>query len=126
MRFPFISSSLYTLPLTTHNSRQFLFGTPVSMVGVAKLAETLKGNENREAEMEDLNLSETIRLKKLKDVFLKNNISRQVKKTSGHMEAFVTLMTKTIPKKNTLKEVRLEFVGIVWTKIGPAHTANFF
>ncbi len=45
----------------THNSRQFLFGTPVSTAGAAELAAELKGNENGEAEIEDLNLSETIR-----------------------------------------------------------------
>jgi hypothetical protein len=38
------------------------------------------------------------------------------------MKTFKTFVTETIAKKNTLEGARLEFVGIIWTKIGPTCT----
>ncbi len=41
---------------------------------------------------------------------MKDDISGNVETSSGHMETFITFMTKTIPKKDT----RESEVGVCW------------
>ena len=59
-----------------------------------------------------------------KDMFVKNNIPRDIDTASRDVKTFITLMECTIAKKDALFGTKLKFVFIEWTQIGPDGTAK--
>ena len=57
---------------------------------------------------------------------MKDNITGYIEAINRHMIAFVTFMAKIITKKNTLKRMRLEFIGVIGMKIRPTRTTKNF
>ena len=65
-------------------------------------------------------------MKKWEQSFKKDNITRNIETTSGKVKTFVATMEKTITQKNTLERMGLEFMRIIWPKIGPTSTPKGF
>ena len=70
--------------------------------------------------------STNIRIKRSKweNILIKDNISRNIDTTSGHIKAFNSFMTRTISKENTPFRSEREFMLVIWTKVGPASTTK--
>ena len=63
-------------------------------------------------------------MRERKNIFIKNNITRDVDTISRNMETFVTFVRRTVTKEDTFFGPKLEFTLIVWTKMGLARTTK--
>jgi hypothetical protein len=53
-----------------------------------------------------------------KNIFIKDNISRNIETTSGYLKTLDPFVARTIPQKDTLCGAKSKFAFIVLTKIG--------
>jgi hypothetical protein len=59
------------------------------------------------------------------NVLIKDYISSDVDAICGRIKAFITFMVEAVPQENT-SGVKIHFVVIIWTKVGPAGTPKNF
>jgi hypothetical protein len=59
-----------------------------------------------------------------KHSFIKDDISRDIHRTSGNFKAFDPFVAGTIAKKNTLFRPKGKFTFAVWTQIRPTSTTK--
>jgi hypothetical protein len=63
-------------------------------------------------------------LGKRKNSFIKCDVSRDIDTPGCNVQTFIPLVKITIAQKDASLRAELEFMGIIWAKIGPTGTTK--